>query len=84
MSKYQIHSPFVCLDDITGCREEMNVVIYNPKDTQINRIALLDNVIKSRFNKSLDTTQLIHLSEYDASELNCFVEELRYYLHISI
>lgn len=75
---YDIHDPFVCLDDITQHPVEMNPVIYNPgKDTVEFRVDLLFKVVKEYFNIELTSDQLISLTKYDIHQLNEFATELR-------
>lgn len=69
---------FVCMDDVSGCVEDMNYVIYNPsKDVPHERINKLYERVKERFGVELTSDQLNHLTKYDVFELHEFVAELK-------
>ena len=70
MGSWVRENTFVCLDDITGKREDLNVVIYNPRMiTDITeRKNLLFNVISDRCGVELTDEELNFLSRYEVCE----------------
>lgn len=72
------NNPFVCLDDITGRREDLNYVIYNPtKDSPHERINKLYEKVKECFGIELTSDQLTQLTKYDTYQLKNFIVELK-------
>ena len=83
MSKYFRNNTFVCLDDITGKKEEMNYVIYNPnKDNIPFRVDLLYRTIKAGLGVELTSEQLGRLTKYESDQLHEFIDELQKILGI--
>lgn len=77
------HNTFVCLDDVTCKKEDMNYVIYNPnKDSIPFRVELLYKTIKAGTGVELTSEQLVHLTKYDSSQLHEFISELQKILGI--
>lgn len=70
MGSWVRENTFVCLDDITRRREDLNVVIYNPRIiTDITeRKNLLFNVISERCGVKLTDEELNSLSRYEVCE----------------
>lgn len=69
---------FVCMDEISGCPEDLNHVIYNPNVYDEERGKhILHERIKERFNVELTDEQLNHLFTYDSKNLRDFVNELK-------
>lgn len=70
MGSWARENTFVCLDDITCRREDLNVVIYNPRMiTDITeRKNLLFNVISERCGVKLTDEELNSLSRYEVCE----------------
>ncbi len=74
----QHENTFVCLDEVTGCCEELNPVIYNPNiDTTEVSCNRLRKVIHERYNFELSDDDLTKLTKYSSYELGEFIECLR-------
>lgn len=78
MQKGLRNTTFVCLDDVSGCVEEMNYVIYNPTvDGTVEQTRKLFEYIKERFNIELTSDEILSLLKYDEQHLTEFVIELK-------
>lgn len=83
MINYFRNNTFVCLDEITHKKENMNYVIYNPnKDSIPFRVELLYRTIKAGTGVELTSEQLNHLTKYEADQLHEFITELQKILGI--
>lgn len=77
------NNSFVCLDEVTGQPERMNYIIYNPiKDAIPFRVELLYKTIKAGTGLELSSVDLIHLTKYEAHQLDTFVDELSWIIGI--
>lgn len=78
MQKGLRNTTFVCLDDVSGCVEDMNYVIYNPTvDGTVEQTRKLFEYIKERFNIELTSDEILSLLKYDEQHLTEFVIELK-------
>lgn len=78
MQKGLRNTTFVCLDDVSGCVEEMNYVIYNPTvDGTVEQTRKLFEYIKERFNIELTSDEILSLLKYDEQHLTEFVIKLK-------
>lgn len=78
MQKGLRNTTFVCLDDVSGCVEDMNYVIYNPTvDGTVQQTRKLFEYIKERFNIELTSDEILSLLKYDEQHLTEFVIDLK-------
>ena len=73
----EIHSPFICVDDITIVPEDMNFVIYNPKLNDTDRRECVRRVMQNRFNVTLTEEQLDEICSYDKHHLDECLEKIK-------
>ena len=78
MQKGLRNTTFVCLDDVSGCVEDMNYVIYNPTvDGTVQQTEKLYRYIKERFNIELTSADMTQLLSHDEQHLTEFVIDLK-------
>lgn len=74
----QHENPFVCLDEVTDCCEDLNPVIYNPNidppETRKNR--LYKNMYE-RYHVKLSDKDLDELVKYNSYQLGEFIATLK-------
>ena len=76
----EIHSPFICVDDITIVPEDMNFVIYNPNLNDRDKRDLVRTVMQNRFNVTLTEEQLDEICSYDKHHLDECLEKIKSYI----
>ena len=69
---------FVCLDDITEKRVDLNSVVYNPavKDIDTRKRILFDS-IHNNFKIDLTDTDLDRLCHYESDKLYDFINDIK-------
>ena len=80
MSFGEIHSPFICVDDITIIPEDMNFVIYNPNLNDVDKRECVRRVMQNRFNVTLTEEQLDEICSYDKHHLNECLEKIKSFI----
>lgn len=70
----------ICLEDITGIREEMNTVVYNFNLEPERRIHEFKRLMEKRFPHRFTESELESLLKYERRDAMKFIHEVRSYI----
>jgi len=82
MRKLGIHDVlgFICLEDITNMREEMNVVIYNFELNPAERVSEFKRIMEERYSHKFTKEELDATLEYTPGTAPELIKLIRTYI----
>lgn len=72
---------FICLEDITNMREEMNIVVYNFELNPNERISEFKRIMEERFNHQFTQEELEATLSYTPQTAVDLIKLIRKYIY---